>query len=120
MEPRTETPEGTYIHLVGPATIHVIDGQIHLFLLDKNRQPIDISNPIKLGGEVSFVNMHMVVEFSQQQLTTHKGLLSLQKNTFVEFPLVKTPESSIALDGSNFKECMTSTDPPKCNNTVIG
>ncbi|MCX6218926.1 hypothetical protein [Spirosoma sp.] len=116
MEARTDTSDGSYIHLVGPATIHATtDGKILLYLLDKNRTPIN--DPIQLGSQISFVNMHMVTEFSPQMMAKHNTTITQSDFPFVELAMISDPTDTRL---SKFTKCMTSTDPPGCDNTVIG
>ena len=116
MESRTDTPEGSYVHLLGPATIHVTEkGEIQLYLLDKDRKPVN--KPILFGSQISFVNMHMVTEFSPEMLENHNTTIAESNFPFVEMSMIKDPTDTKL---SKFIGCMTSTDPPKCNNTVIG
>lgn len=108
--------DGTYVHLVGPATIHATpDGKILLYLLKKDRTPI--GDPIILGSQVSFVNMHMLTEFSQEMREKHNTIIAESDFPFVELSMISDPTNAGL---TKFAKCMTSTDPPKCDNTVIG
>lgn len=124
MNPETTTTSedgkenGKYVHLIGPAKVKIMGNQLGIILLDGSLKAINEANPVILGDTVLIANMHVVAEFDEKQLAAHKDTLISAKQSFVEFRTVSTPEESILPEGSQFTDCMTSTDPPHCNNAV--
>ncbi|ADB42397.1 hypothetical protein Slin_6440 [Spirosoma linguale DSM 74] len=108
--------DGTYVHLTGPATIKAENGQIKLYLLDENRNTINLEQPIVFGDGVTFVNIHIVTEFSPDLLREHTHTLRTTTHPFVELAMISDPTNKSL---SKFIKCMTSTDPP-CVNEVKG